>query len=174
MCNAHNHPAGCTCGFGGGHRGRSPIPSSDHTAPSQSSCFADDFCRPTTCPHCPSQVWFIRHNGGSIYVDSLGPPWPIHACFKRDYSSSWPIRRLAKAGANLLQPRLGLITAARRILIRGDLELDLLLDNGKELRRSCQMPGPAKCFRGDLVMICLQPPFLHHPKHGVWFVRRID
>jgi len=28
-----------------------------------------DFCRPTSCPECGSSVYFIHHNGGSVWVD---------------------------------------------------------------------------------------------------------
>ena len=31
-----------------------------------------DFTRPTTCPECGDPVFFIRHNGGSVWVDELG------------------------------------------------------------------------------------------------------
>jgi hypothetical protein len=43
--------------------------------------FDDDFCRSTTCPQCGARVFFIRHNGGSVWVDELGWPWPKHGCF---------------------------------------------------------------------------------------------
>ncbi len=42
---------------------------------------SDDFCRPSTCPICDGSVYFVRHNGGSVWFDSLGYPWPKHACF---------------------------------------------------------------------------------------------
>lgn len=35
----------------------------------------------TRCPRCSRSVYFVRHNGGSVWVDSLGWPWPIHGCF---------------------------------------------------------------------------------------------
>ena len=34
------------------------------------------------CPVCGDEVFFIRHNGGSMYFDPpLGWPWPRHGCF---------------------------------------------------------------------------------------------
>ena len=33
------------------------------------------------CPKCGNRAWFLRHNGGSFWVDALGPPWPKHPCF---------------------------------------------------------------------------------------------
>ena len=41
-----------------------------------------DFCRPTKCPSCGEAVFFVRHNGGSVWFDGLGSPWPIHGCFQ--------------------------------------------------------------------------------------------
>jgi hypothetical protein len=35
------------------------------------------------CPECCQGVYFIKtENGGSIYFDELGPPWPKHVCTK--------------------------------------------------------------------------------------------
>ena len=41
----------------------------------------DDFTRSTTCPICGATVYFVRHNGGCVWLDSLGWPWPKHPCF---------------------------------------------------------------------------------------------
>ncbi|MDC5808229.1 hypothetical protein OPW07_00630 [Vibrio europaeus] len=41
----------------------------------ESTCFS------TSCPECHDEVYFIRHNGGSVWVDApLGSPWYQHAC----------------------------------------------------------------------------------------------
>lgn len=48
--------------------------------------FFEDICKPTTCPNCHEPVYFIRHNGGSLWVDSLGWPWPKHPCFDHQNS----------------------------------------------------------------------------------------
>lgn len=41
----------------------------------------DSTCFRTTCPQCGESVFFIRHNGGSVWIDSpLGPPWYKHPC----------------------------------------------------------------------------------------------
>lgn len=43
--------------------------------------WSDDICYPTTCPECKHNVFFLRHNGGSVWVDPpLGWPWPKHGC----------------------------------------------------------------------------------------------
>ena len=96
MCNAHNHPTGCDCGWGGygnsgggscgrgsttfRHHGR--YPSTVYVSGNSARWTGgDDFCRSTTCPICKAEVFFVRHNGGSVWFDSLGHPWPKHKCF---------------------------------------------------------------------------------------------
>src|SRR5690606_41639131 len=42
----------------------------------ESTCFS------TNCPECGDEVFFIRYNGGSVWIDPpLGPPWYKHGCF---------------------------------------------------------------------------------------------
>jgi hypothetical protein len=107
MCNAWNHPPGCTCGWGGeGHLGGGGGWSGDYTTPTIESFsyregalttyrFESDFCCPTNCPKCGAEVFFIRHNGGSVWVDPpLGWPWPKHGCFD-DSSSTTGYRFIA-------------------------------------------------------------------------------
>ncbi len=56
----------------------------DHHAP-QSACYL------TNCPICRAPVFFVRHNGGSVWLDSpLGPPWPKHGCFINEQPSVAP------------------------------------------------------------------------------------
>lgn len=49
----------------------------------------DSCCYPTLCPKgCGNRVFFIRHNGGSVWVDPpLGWPWPVHGCFDEGRAS---------------------------------------------------------------------------------------
>jgi len=85
MCNALYHSSECRCGFGGeGHLGRSPGGLGTHPRPLGRFSWQDqylDTCRPTKCPRCGDSVFFVRHNGGSVWFDELGPPWPKHGCF---------------------------------------------------------------------------------------------
>ena len=87
MCNAWNHPAGCDCGFGGDTGGGGWGGwSAAATAPVRTTWRYrdDDYCRPTSCSVCGASVFFVRHNGGSVWFDELGWPWPKHACFDDD------------------------------------------------------------------------------------------
>ena len=38
----------------------------------------------TKCPICGQKVWLVRHNGGTVWLDGLGLPWPKHPCFDKD------------------------------------------------------------------------------------------
>src|SRR3712207_5993757 len=78
MCNALYHPPGCRCGFGGeGHLGKS---GGRRTTWKHGH---ENFCRPSKCPYCGEEVFFVRHNGGSVWFDDLGKPWPKHGCFEQ-------------------------------------------------------------------------------------------
>lgn len=91
MCNAWNHAPDCTCGWGGeGHLGVSPGGSAGYLVPGTYTWqYRDDeVCRPTKCPTCGNPVFFVRHNGGSVWFDQLGPPWPKHPCSHSDRYSA--------------------------------------------------------------------------------------
>lgn len=38
----------------------------------------------TKCPRCKQQVFFLRHNGGSVWLDEIPWPWPKHSCFQEE------------------------------------------------------------------------------------------
>jgi len=44
----------------------------------------EGIAHPTKCPRCKGSVFFLRNNGGSVWLDSLGWPWPKHPCFEND------------------------------------------------------------------------------------------
>lgn len=42
-------------------------------------------CRKSSCPICHASVYFIRHNGGSVWIEApLGPPWQRHPCMTNE------------------------------------------------------------------------------------------
>jgi len=49
----------------------------------------EDVCRPTHCPQCGESVFYLTHNGGSVWLDELGWPWPKHACFNHQPAPKW-------------------------------------------------------------------------------------
>lgn len=76
-CNAWNHPPDCNCGWGGVFYSLG-----EGSAPLQWPLRNGGFLNPNAdCPKCKQKVFFYRStNGGSVYFDSLGPPWPKHPC----------------------------------------------------------------------------------------------
>lgn len=119
MCNAWNHSPGCTCAFGGGGyfggSGGWSSPSIQPFAYREGAFISyrydrSDFCRPTRCPECNEEVFFIRHNGGSVWVNPpLGWPWPKHRHCNDSESTGY--RFVTDAGIRYLEievkPKLG-------------------------------------------------------------------
>jgi hypothetical protein len=88
LCNAWNHPSKCTCGWGGeGHAGRKPS-SFSNTYPGVPEIIHsyESYTNPNAfCPVCGDPVFFYQAaNGGRVFFDELGPPWPKHACMDND------------------------------------------------------------------------------------------
>lgn len=47
------------------------------------SPYSDDAIRKAVharCPRCGQMAYFLRHNGGTVWMDELGAPWPKHKC----------------------------------------------------------------------------------------------
>jgi hypothetical protein len=92
MCNAWNHPPGCTCGFGGdGHLGGGYSYTDliriyiDRLRLSEfliNPQIFESYVNPNAiCPVCGAMVFFYQSPyGGRVYFDELGPPWPKHPC----------------------------------------------------------------------------------------------
>jgi hypothetical protein len=107
MCNASNHPFGCTCGFGGdtGGSGLSQVYNTSlrglggsATPPfdfSQGLAFERYIDPNARCPVCGVSVFFYQSPyGGRVFFDALGPPWPKHPCTDSLLTSMGGIRRL--------------------------------------------------------------------------------
>lgn len=82
MCNAWNHHQPCNCGWGqglGGKWDRSINPLHPVIGHFRSTA---GYVNPNAiCPVCHSQVFFVQcENGGRVFFDELGPPWPKHPC----------------------------------------------------------------------------------------------
>lgn len=70
----------------------------------------DSQCIKTNCAQCGAAVFFIRHNGGSVFIDPpLGPPWDRHPCMPR---------KQAGAVATQAQDTFYVSPEARELLIR--------------------------------------------------------
>lgn len=88
MCNAWNHPVGCTCGWGGdGHLGGGGNNNNSYNIFSKMSVHTnrtllDTYLNPNAkCPVCGAPVYFYQSPfGGRVFFDEVGPPWPKHPC----------------------------------------------------------------------------------------------
>jgi hypothetical protein len=84
-CNAWNHSPSCNCGWGGdtGAGDSAGAVNTDSYKRSDDSC-----CYLTNCPWCGQKVYFIRHNGGSVWINPpLGWPWDPHGCMDQRCTS---------------------------------------------------------------------------------------
>ena len=91
-CNAWNHPPGCNCGWGGANYGTArPVEGkiSYSTAREVWRSFSNPNAR-CPIPSCRQPVFYYQsENGGRVFFDSPGPPWPKHECTSRS-TWRWP------------------------------------------------------------------------------------
>jgi hypothetical protein len=84
MCNAFQHPNGCTCGWGGdGHLGKRINRKLYQRVPLVfDRNLLESYTIPNArCPVCGASVFFYQsENGGRVFFNDLGPPWPKHPC----------------------------------------------------------------------------------------------
>lgn len=72
-------------------------------------------CRKTNCPSCKEPVYFVRHNGGSVWLDApLGPPWDRHPCFDTTQSAEKPAQIISPELRQQLGVKSGTITGVVR------------------------------------------------------------
>lgn len=73
-CNGNNHSPDCSCGWGGVFHENQEFRTDWG--------LLDSYTIPNAkCPCCKNPVYFYRSSeGGSVYFDSMGWPWPKHAC----------------------------------------------------------------------------------------------
>lgn len=108
MCNAWNHAPGCTCGWGGESWSGHAVSSNGCGAtfvevPPLRPVYASFTIPNASCPVCGSLVFFYQSpNGGRVFFDELGPPWPKHPCTD---SSSLPAPRVAEKAHAAAPPK---------------------------------------------------------------------
>lgn len=138
------HTSGCCTAAGSG---------ADETRVRRS---VDSECRNTSCPFCKQPVYFIRHNGGSVWIEPpLGPPWECHPCFESE-------RRTAKAD-NIVSSELlaqvgmidelitGVVSVCDVGLDRSQTLIEVLV--GKDTTVKLLVKGGADSLVGQLVIV---------------------
>lgn len=125
----------------------------------------DDFCHPTKCPECRADVYFIRHNGGSVFVEQLGPPWRKHPCTSRPsgrqahaevhtpIADLWFLSRLQRAALNREPCALGVLTEAEEQTNAHGRLWRVLMQDGGTLLVTLPEQWTSKDLLGELVML---------------------
>jgi hypothetical protein len=129
---------------------------------------AEDCCRQTSCPKCGALVYFVRHNGGSVWFDHLGLPWPKHPCLDDGGFSFDPLTKETES-RSFLRPALmsGVVTRAFQLstgdlLVRVTLLERSLVDRAWIVREPCE----TEALLGAFVSISLDDRNLHFWTRG--------
>jgi len=151
---------------GGWHCGSGSNSGDGYVAARERSDWAfKDFTRPTKCPECGADVFFIRHNGGSVWVDELGWPWPKHACFDNDAAATEFTAWSAKA-SNFTNPNLGVITSIRPEDKYAEPVIELRMSDSTRLALVLRWTPPSYILLGSLVILSRKDNLLLHPTYG--------
>ena len=89
-CNGYNHGSNCNCGWGGVFY---PELQALYASAFEHWGKTESYTVPNAkCPVCQANVFFYAAaNGGRVFFDELGPPWPKHPCTdKHSYPVPWP------------------------------------------------------------------------------------
>ena len=175
MCNAWNHSLGCNCGWGGeGHAGSSTgghwVATSEPSGSVQTYGRSfSDVCHSTSCPECRQEVFFIRHNGGCVWVDPpLGWLWDKHDCFyrSRDDVSHSAVSSLAQLSENLPNASLGLVNRLSRLQSSVGPRLQVGCLDGTLIAARGRAGFPYEMLLGELVVISREKGILRHSRLG--------
>jgi hypothetical protein len=95
----HVAGGGWSCG---GYDGSRIVDYAGYSRSDESCCFL------TTCPECGDKVYFVRYNGGSVWINPpLGWPWYKHSCMDRPNSSPSSGRSALVSNSSLIASRQG-------------------------------------------------------------------
>lgn len=125
-----------------------------------------DFTRPTRCPICGRDVFFVQHNRGSVWIDELGWPWPKHGCFdKQDeptrYFSIW-----SAESSLLTNPELGIVTDVIGPANSPGCVIKLRLLTSSLVSLTLRSSPSKKAMLGSLVIISESDRCLLHRAYG--------
>lgn len=121
---------------------------------------AESECRKTSCPSCGASVYFIRHNGGSVWIEPpLGPPWDRHPCFDTVPNVSRGNRTASIASAELTG-KLGGGGGITGVVVQTEISADrrqtaMKIAIGKREALALLVKGGADAWTGELVVVSL-------------------
>jgi hypothetical protein len=157
----HNHYSWCACGWcsggwgGGGSRPYVAAPPV-WAAGTRTSWDAGDFCRSTNCPICGASVYFVRHNGGSVWFDELGPPWPKHVCFDDDYTAQRLRTALADATRGPVSKVFGVVSETEVVVPGESGRIAVSCSDGSLAENDFNTDWDLVSLAGALVLIARQ------------------
>lgn len=167
----HNHYPSCNCGWcsggwGGGGGNTQPL-RTVHPIGTRTSWDASDFCRPSKCPICGDQVFFVRHNGGSVWFDELGPPWPKHACFDEGYTGRALRTVLERDNLEDTHKDFGIVTETEVIIPCERGRIVIVCSNGLRIENVYDTNWDLVALAGSLVVISTDVDTSKHQLHRV-------
>ncbi len=126
----------------------------------------ETLCRQTICPECGQDVFFVRHNGGSIWVDGLGWPWPKHACFDKPTEPTHHFTLWSAKSLHLTNPKLGTITRMWNEPRFAEPLLEISLTDSSLVSLILRWTPSDASMLGELVILSREDSLLLHPKHA--------
>jgi hypothetical protein len=171
MCNAHNHSPRCTCGWGGEG---STASGNGYAGTSYTNIFINrsrtwtepEFTKPTRCPECGAAVFFIRHNGGCVWVDELGWPWPKHACFDTPGEPTQTFKNWTAKSSGLTNPQLAIVVRIFDETESGDTSIEINNTNGNRYTMILRWTPPSGTLLGALIIYSTEDNLLLHQQHA--------
>lgn len=121
-------------------------------------------CFSTNCPKCAERVFFLRHNGGSVWLDPpLGWPWYKHGCFEsqRSLTDDYQGDMVAVSGwgAEHESQELGVVT--RTYVEKHKNYTDLIFETGDSGANELQIKNNAGFLLGKLCVF-------DHANQEIW------
>jgi hypothetical protein len=114
---------------------------------------SEDSTRPTNCPVCGEAVFFIRHNGESVWVDDLGSPWPKHGCFDEPYESKSEFAIWSAKASGLTNPKMGILTRILGPTSKEGPGVEIRMHNSTRLSVELRWIPDMSLIRGSLVAV---------------------
>lgn len=125
-----------------------------------------DFTRSTHCPICDDDVFFIRHNGGSVWVDELGWPWPKHGCFDQPHEPTREFSSWAAKSSGLTNPKLAIIKSLTEVELLAEPVVRIQFLDSSSASLVLRHTPPPESLLGALVIVSVEDSLLLHQEHA--------
>ena len=150
----------CKCASWTGSREVAPLVRREYASPP-----SKNFTHPTKCPKCREDVFYIEHNGGSVWVDDLGWPWPKHGCFDDDPATShfaaWSTNASTFTGREL-GVVISMLPDGRQV----EPVLELQMSDSSRLILILLSTPPREVILNALVVVSIRDKLMLHPAYG--------